>query len=1787
MPTVTASLKVEDAKYKQKLEAAKQELKDLNSQQYASTAKLVGIDNKLAKAKSGLTVAIKNQNKESQKALRNRIKSLNAERGAILSRNNAIKSTQELVKSNIKEQTKQTEGTKKGTKATESSTNSLVRHIRQLESLVVAYYAVTRAWQGTIGVGIEVNRIIEDNTAGFAALLSTNTSIVLSNGQVADSYEKFAIGQKLAAQTLEDVKKASVDTYATFPQLLEIMQQAIGQTLSMGDAFGTSVDEITQNTIKLSQRMSNIGGAIGMPMDRIREEIRSILSANASTDSLIATMIFGSPGEANKAIRQAKNNGENAVKDLLDGVLEGFDVLADVDSYTKNLLKLENSWQNLMQGMSEPLFEGLTEAFGALAKEIESNTPALVESFEDLSASIAMIGKDGGEMLQSFSEFREQLFGTANAIEAPLAGLGVVVSATMGYVTNAFNATALAILGYRLAWSKLTDSEQEFEAFRKSQEKTFKTLIDGIKSIEEVTKEAQSVGYSIRSIFEEDSKTNIKDNNKELSKTLEILQSLSYAQESETSLYLTAETVKYAKQYNDILNEINTKSSKATLQTMKAIDKNVLADAEKYMEKSLDKTAKLKESIKKSEEQLKNIAEARKSIADATTKTTKQEKIQKAALQKLDQDKATLLEANAQRTQDILSIEMKERLKLLSLENELELSKKRLIGGAISELELAQKDVELTKIKLDGVKEQGSTEEQRLKAQIEYNKALLKEQTIIEDIDWAKAVAEFEKFDPDFDEAEESVYKFSETIESQLGNGIANAIKAGFEGGTAKDVVSGFADSLGSALVSQTSSALAKNVISGTAIPGGALAGGAIGIGAMALSSFLNKDKSPSRSEKLLESIEKKATARNEKLDKQIGLYGALGDQAGKLISEYYKTTGDFKTEIQKIVAGSDVTIADNAEGYSFDADNATFKDTLKIISQIQTATKEQNILREDGWASQVRSNEQLQELIETNGFLFQGADTAEDALNRLNSATSEYATSLLNIRGVYKDLSDSLKGVYDGLNNNYYANLAYTQALDEVDALIGDKTFSDYLKGVITELDDFGATIENVESDLAGDDLEKRITALSVLEEVTGETFDGNSKTALKFLESIELVGKTMAETIELTSQFKKAVAIYGETQEETVSRLLEEANLQSDLNNITDSSLSLLREKILADEDATEAEQDAYWATVALKEAREAENYSMAEFADSIRDVDDTLKNVGTSLEFAKEQVGMLDEELPTTAKGLYDLRQAFLKNDGVVDTYEQKIIDATLATSYFSDELKDLTTDYANAFKTIEDDITSQIDKQLELARTYRSVQNSISDLIYDMSGAVTSLSDVNSAVKNISNAEDAQNAFDAIATFRSEQLDLLDAQKSNADVLVQKEQDRQDLITQYNQDMADYNQKLSDRRLDADKESLNLTISKLEAEEDVLRSFKDFADDLRITQLTENMQVGALKSKFDTAFTDLKNAVSGGDEDMGELASRTLGYASSYLDTLKTSGVSGSDFAFQQSRIANMLEDYSGTGKTATLDDLKTQLENVNETIVNNLAKPVMGTLDETKYTLEDTSKLQVDSIDDLDQNIKDSLGLLDGNIDNKLTVIDQDLQHLDTTFADYFGEGSKVLEYLSNLQGLDSFLETSFGDFTTQQNVASATSTIDRANAYLSNNQDVEDYYYGTGVYANRKSFEDDPAYKENPDMTVQEWAEFHWNRSGQYEDSRVAFATGTPNVPFDMTADIHRGEIIVPRDFSDGLRSGDLQMGNNKQIVDAINTLISKVESLENSQDKHLRKIEKNTDQKTSYTRTA
>jgi len=597
-------MKLDDDQWKKSLKSIKQAEKETTKDIEKNTLKIFNLKEKLENKEKQLHLAKIFQNKENQKRFREDAKLIRSEIALINKRNNAQKAGLEFVKIR-KHNTeafrkgigKETDAINKNNKATGNATNNLVRHLRQLETLVVVYFALTRGFQATIGMGLQVNKMIEDNTSGIAALLSANTQMVLSNGQVVDSYEKFRIGQKVAAETMLELKKASVSTFATFPQLTELFQQSIGHTLGMGKAFGTTTDEIIKNTIKLTQSISNIAGSIGMEMRKAQEEIRSLLSGNVSTDSLIAVLLFGSPTKANEAMRAAKKRGENGVKNMLDNMLEAFEPLKDTETYTRSLLKLEDAWSSTMQQLSKPIFDDLKTVFSELAKDISDNKDEITNSFEE----VYDVAKETIGALGNVFEDAENAFASlevvAEGLKHTVVGTVIVTKAMLGALSNGFKTIELSAIGWATLYKKISMSDSEYAAYLAKAKGRYNSLIREVKTFDELIASGIEAGQTMRDMFDSSGKTvemDVKSLNSQLTQTRAILKQLEASGAEESQIERFAKHLKLLE---------------GKLVTKLAIDFNHIAKRIKENNKGLEETQKLQALIIKDIEQRKKLEE--------------------------------------------------------------------------------------------------------------------------------------------------------------------------------------------------------------------------------------------------------------------------------------------------------------------------------------------------------------------------------------------------------------------------------------------------------------------------------------------------------------------------------------------------------------------------------------------------------------------------------------------------------------------------------------------------------------------------------------------------------------------------------------------------------------------------------------------------------------------------------------------------------------------------------------------------------------------------------------------------------------------------------------------------------------------------------------------------------------------------------------------------------------------------------------------------------------------------
>lgn len=597
---------------------------------------------------------------------------------------------------------KATLAAKENAKAHGNTKNNIVRHLRQIETLVIAYYALSRAYTATIGLGIETNRMMEDNTSGVAALLSANTQMVLSNGQVVNSYEKFVLGQKLAKQTMEDLRVASVDTFATHKQLTQLFQQSIGHTLGMGQAFGTTVDEITKNTIKFTQSMSNIGGSVGMEMQKVQEEVRSMLSGNVSTDSLLAVMLFGNPTEANKAIKEAKTKGPNAVSDMLTNMMKAFEPLKEIQSYSRTLLELEDSWTHMMKELTKPIFEDLKVGAKALAEDIKQNTDSIIKGFKSVYATIKEVIPIVWTLTKAVVAYKA-LRWTASIYSS-------VKAWTLYNLTVAKSATRIGLLRKANILLNRTLMLNPFTAWLTTiiavtaAVYTLKTLADSLYE-ERTGKRADvrvtsATGSLDTSSKEEEVKEAIRRYEKSINLRIGYISKL---REYESGAYDTHIT-NIKRSYTEIerlnklldgstkkLEETKKRMEDAKLLTRLGIESEVTKEARKYITQAETELEKLNQKLGKYEEELKRLDELGKD----------QKAIEPIVKKDIQEKQKTITDASAKVNLEIQREELKLLLKKTKIEQDLWVAQQKAMGVEVKQSKLIQFKLTAMKKELD------------------------------------------------------------------------------------------------------------------------------------------------------------------------------------------------------------------------------------------------------------------------------------------------------------------------------------------------------------------------------------------------------------------------------------------------------------------------------------------------------------------------------------------------------------------------------------------------------------------------------------------------------------------------------------------------------------------------------------------------------------------------------------------------------------------------------------------------------------------------------------------------------------------------------------------------------------------------------------------------------------------------------------------------------------------------------------------------------------------------------
>jgi len=128
--------------------------------------------------------------------------------------------------------------------------------------------------------GLNINAEVESSTLGIKTLIASMYEVRDASGSLATGPEQLTIAGEQAAEQIQKLRIAGLETSATFQQLTEAFQQGIGA----GAAAGLGLDQVRELTVGIVQA----AGALNVPMHQLNQEVRSLLSGQISADSSVA-----------------------------------------------------------------------------------------------------------------------------------------------------------------------------------------------------------------------------------------------------------------------------------------------------------------------------------------------------------------------------------------------------------------------------------------------------------------------------------------------------------------------------------------------------------------------------------------------------------------------------------------------------------------------------------------------------------------------------------------------------------------------------------------------------------------------------------------------------------------------------------------------------------------------------------------------------------------------------------------------------------------------------------------------------------------------------------------------------------------------------------------------------------------------------------------------------------------------------------------------------------------------------------------------------------------------------------------------------------------------------------------------------------------------------------------------------------------------------------------------------------------------------------------------------------
>ncbi len=278
--------------------------------------------------------------------------------------------------------------------------------LRGLIGRFSALWAVMKSGEGIAGVfnvGVKYNATLQDATLGIGALITAQAKLSDSNGKELTGRQALTAAMAMGTNQIQQLRIAGLQTAATTEQLVGAYQDAVGGGLRAN----MTLDQIRRLTVQTVQA----AGAMGVPMNQLNQEIRSILDGTIDRNSRVAIRL----GITNADVERWRSAGT-----LFTELNQRMAAFSEAG---KESMK---NWTTLLSNINEASQILMGEAFRSPMKGIQAELQRVMDFIvnsdtaqlsERIQPVLTML-KDLGDILGDFA------VGTIKAITSALQGMG-------------------------------------------------------------------------------------------------------------------------------------------------------------------------------------------------------------------------------------------------------------------------------------------------------------------------------------------------------------------------------------------------------------------------------------------------------------------------------------------------------------------------------------------------------------------------------------------------------------------------------------------------------------------------------------------------------------------------------------------------------------------------------------------------------------------------------------------------------------------------------------------------------------------------------------------------------------------------------------------------------------------------------------------------------------------------------------------------------------------------------------------------------------------------------------------------------------------------------------------------------------------------------------------------------------------------------------------------------------------------------------------------------------------